>query len=53
MAGSGKPFRINWIGYDNLTPLGAAQRTGADELVAWLREQGAKATQELQDGAGP
>ncbi|HYP07617.1 MAG TPA: ankyrin repeat domain-containing protein [Bryobacteraceae bacterium] len=26
-----------WIGYDHLTPLGAAQRAGADALVAWLQ----------------
>ena len=43
---------INWIGYDNLTPLGAAERTGAPELVAWLRQIGAKSTQQLQDDAG-
>ncbi len=28
---------IDWIGYDNLTPLAAAERSGAVELVAWLR----------------
>ena len=33
---------INWIGYDNLTPLGAAERSEADELVAWLKGKGAK-----------
>jgi ketosteroid isomerase-like protein len=35
---------INWSGYDDLTPLGAAERTGALELAAWLRERGATAT---------
>lgn len=32
----------DWIGHDHLTPLGAAQRAGADALVAWLRERGAR-----------
>lgn len=26
----------HWIGYDNLTPLGAAQRSGSTTVVAWL-----------------
>lgn len=38
---------INWIGYDKLTPLGAARRTGANALVAWLIHRGAKTTEEL------
>jgi ankyrin repeat protein len=38
---------INWIGYDKLTPLDAARRTGANELVAWLFHRGAKSAQEL------
>ena len=38
---------INWIGYDKLTPLGAARRTGANALVAWLIHHGAKNTDEL------
>jgi ankyrin repeat protein len=33
---------INWSGYDNLTPLGAARRAGADALVAWLINRGAR-----------
>jgi ankyrin repeat protein len=32
---------INWIGYDRLTPLGAAQRSGARDLVEWLKSIGA------------
>jgi hypothetical protein len=39
---------INWIGYDNLTPLGAARRTGAPALVAWLIDRGAKMTADLR-----
>jgi len=30
---------VHWVGWDNLTPLGAAQRSGADALVAWLEQQ--------------
>ncbi|MFY0533978.1 ankyrin repeat domain-containing protein [Nannocystis pusilla] len=33
---------LEWIGHDGLTPLGAARRSGAHELVAWLRERGAR-----------
>jgi hypothetical protein len=28
---------VNWFGYDDLTPLDAARREGADELIEWLR----------------
>lgn len=38
---------INWIGYDKLTPLAAARRTGANALVAWLIHRGAKMTEDL------
>jgi ankyrin repeat protein len=33
---------LNWIGWDKLTPLDAARRSGARELVEWLRSQGAR-----------
>jgi len=33
---------INWVGYDKLTPLDAANRSKAKELVEWLASQGAK-----------
>jgi ankyrin repeat protein len=33
---------INWIGYANLTPLGAAKRSGATDLIAWLTTVGAR-----------
>jgi uncharacterized protein len=33
---------LEWVGHDDLTPLGAAERSGAHELAGWLREQGAK-----------
>ncbi len=32
---------LGWVGHDDLTPLGAAERSGAHELAGWLREQGA------------
>jgi hypothetical protein len=33
---------INWVGDDKLTPLDAANRSNAKELVEWLVSQGAK-----------
>jgi uncharacterized protein len=33
---------INWVGHDDLTPLGAAVRSDAHELADWLRSQGAR-----------
>jgi hypothetical protein len=38
---------INWVGYDELTPLATARRSGANALVAWLIHRGAKMTDEL------
>ncbi len=38
---------VNWVGYDGLTPLDAARRSGFPELVDWLRTQGAKTAEEL------
>ena len=38
---------VNWIGYDHLTPLDAADRSGAHDLVSWLRSRGAKSAKEL------
>ena len=32
---------INWIGYDDLTPLDAARRAEAPSVVAWLEQRGA------------
>jgi hypothetical protein len=43
----------NWVPpWEPLTPLDAAARSGADDLVAWLRTKGAKPAAELR-GAGP
>ena len=33
---------LNWVGYDGLTPLDAARRGNADELVRWLSGRGAR-----------
>lgn len=39
---------LNWISvWDGLTPLDAAQRSSAADLVQWLRSQGAKSAGEL------
>jgi ankyrin repeat protein len=38
---------LNWIGWDDMTPLDVAERSGASELVAWLRDQGARSSSEL------
>jgi ankyrin repeat protein len=39
---------LDWIpGWENLTPLDAAVRSGADDVIAWLRERGAKTAAEL------
>ena len=39
---------LNWIStWDQLTPFDAARRSGADDLVEWLRSRGAKSAAEL------
>ncbi len=39
---------LNWIpGWERLTPLDAARRREADDLVEWLLSQGAKSAEEL------
>jgi ankyrin repeat protein len=32
---------LHWVGHDGLTAVGAARRSGAEEVVAWLRGLGA------------
>jgi ankyrin repeat protein len=32
---------LNWIGHNHLTPLAAAVRQGHDDVIAWLRAEGA------------
>jgi uncharacterized protein len=42
---------LNWVpDWEPLTPLDAAVRSGADELVRWLRDRGAKPASELAGG---
>ena len=38
---------LNWIGWDNLTPLDAACRGTSEDFLSWLRGQGAKPASEL------
>jgi hypothetical protein len=39
---------LHWVApWDGLTPLDAARRSGADDLVAWLVEQGERSAAEL------
>ncbi|HST49260.1 MAG TPA: ankyrin repeat domain-containing protein [Jatrophihabitans sp.] len=33
---------LDWVGYDGLTPLDAARRAGADDVVGWLLRHGAR-----------
>jgi hypothetical protein len=49
---------IDWVGWDDLTPLDAAERTAAERpgpspLVDWLRERGARSARDLGRGAEP
>lgn len=45
----GKGANINWVGWDKIAPLDGAQQSGNQDLVAWLRNQGAKQARELAD----
>ncbi|MBC7924566.1 MAG: ankyrin repeat domain-containing protein [Bryobacteraceae bacterium] len=38
----GRGADLNWVGYDHLTPVQAAKRSGADKLVLWLTSRGAR-----------
>jgi len=40
----GKGAELNWVGWDDLTPLDAAERSGADDVVAWLRNIGGRSS---------
>jgi hypothetical protein len=44
----GRGAKLNWIGYDGKTPLQAARESGADDLIAWLRNQGARLVEEIK-----
>ncbi|HYN68308.1 MAG TPA: ankyrin repeat domain-containing protein [Ornithinibacter sp.] len=38
---------VNWLGWDGLTPLDAAERAHATDLAAWLRDRGALSRDQL------
>ena len=42
----------NWVGYDDLTPLDAARRSKAHELVDWLRSVGGVSAADLPSRSG-
>ena len=46
----GRGADLNWIGYDGYSPLDAANRSGAAEVVQWLRSRGAKSAKESTMG---
>ena len=39
---------VNWMGWDDLTPLDTAERSHAEELVEWLRGVGARSAGEVR-----
>jgi hypothetical protein len=43
-----KGAEINWIGWDEKTPLDVIDQTVAPDLAAWLRARGAKQANELR-----
>ncbi len=48
----GRGADINWVGWDDLTPLDVARRTGAAELAEWLVSLGAEPRRRLEDQRG-
>jgi hypothetical protein len=46
---TGKGANMNWVGWDKIAPLDGAQQSGNQDLVAWLRNQGAKHAREPAD----
>jgi len=42
-----KGANLNWVGWDKIAPLDGAQQSGNQDLVAWLRDHGAKQAREL------
>src|ERR1700681_613223 len=38
---------LNWVGHNQLTPLDAAVRKGHEEVIAWLRAEGALSRKEI------
>lgn len=39
---------LNWIGYDDLTPLDNARRSGADELAEWVTARGGMSAEDVR-----
>jgi len=46
----GRGADLNWIGHDGYSPLDVANRSGASEVVQWLRSRGAKSAKESTVG---
>jgi uncharacterized protein len=44
----GRGVELNWIGHDGKTPLQVAHESGAEDLIDWLRSQGAKLAEEIE-----
>jgi ankyrin repeat protein len=42
---------LNWIGYDALTAVDAAERSGANRLATWLRKRGGRSAADLASSA--
>jgi uncharacterized protein len=40
---------LNWVGYDDLTAVDAAERSGANRLAAWLRKRGGRSAAEMAE----
>jgi ankyrin repeat protein len=38
---------LNWVGYDDLTAVDAAERSGANRLATWLRKRGGRSAADL------
>ncbi|MGH9134655.1 MAG: ankyrin repeat domain-containing protein [Ilumatobacteraceae bacterium] len=45
---AGRGADVNWIGWDDLTPLDAARRSNAADVVAWLESVGARSAADLR-----
>jgi uncharacterized protein len=44
----GRGADLNWVGWNDRTPLDIAEAQGAGEVVEWLRSQGARSAAELR-----
>jgi uncharacterized protein len=39
---------VNWVGWDDLTPLDAAHRNGAEDVVGWLQQEGGRTSAQVK-----